>query len=107
MAADLTEGVLQGSDETHRHPIRAVRQVVLDGLVHIPAGLLMQDDRFGLHRLAADRAVVRTRFRSPSNQASSTRVDGNDAAPASSKPRSRNRSWSLRMNSRTYSLLLP
>lgn len=66
MATNVGVGLLQRIDETERHSLAGLNQIVVNRLIDIPVGLLTRDDCLGLHALAADLAALRTRSRRPS-----------------------------------------
>ena len=66
MAGNVAVGLLQRIDKAKRHGLICFSQIVGNGLVNIPVGLLARDDRLDLHALAAGLAALRTRSRSPS-----------------------------------------
>lgn len=100
MAADLLESLLQFIDEADRRVFGTLCQLVREAIVHVLAGLLAQRDGLRPHRLAADLRARATRLRNPSKYAAFACTAGGEAAPASSRRRSCNRSWSLRIRRR-------
>src|SRR3989304_5824056 len=103
MGSDVDKGLFQCFDETQCSLLSVLAQVVLDRLIDIPVGELTRDDGLGFH----PRARPRPRLRSASKWAAWAGAAGGGAPPSSSRPRRCSRSASLRINSRTYSLLVP
>src|SRR5574337_1498075 len=66
MASDVPVGLLQRIDEAKGHGLIGFSQIVGNGLINIPVGLLTRDDRFALHALASGLADWRTRSLRPS-----------------------------------------
>src|SRR5258706_11353228 len=102
MSADVVHRRFERVDETQGKVGTALGQVVRGCFVDVGFGAFAQNDRLGRHFAAR----VRTRLRKPSKKPGPTVLPGCEVAPSMSKPRSALRSWSLRINSRTYSLLV-
>ena len=102
-ATKLRESLLDCLDEAQRHLRSAFRAAEVDGLADIAAGCLSRNDSLGFHRTAR----CLTGLRREVKYAASASADGLDIPPLSRSRRSCDRSCSLRINSRTYSLLVP
>ena len=100
MAGDMFVSAFQSFDESEGSPLAGLVEVMIDRFLYVPVCKTSWDDRLAGHPAVRRR----TWSRRPSKKASSTADAGADAAPSRSEPRSRWRSWSLRISSRTYSL---
>ncbi len=104
-AADSIHAALDGVDEVERCLLASLVAVVLADVVEIGRCELAEPDGLDHRRLSR---ADRTRARNNSKYESSTEIRyGGEAAPSSRSSRSRSRSWSRRIRSRTYSLVDP
>jgi hypothetical protein len=88
MAAQVSEGLLNGIDQCQRGSFSAFAKVVGNGVVDVPQRLLARDDRLDFQERAPVFTALRIRLRSPSKYIESTGPTGADAAPATKSSRS-------------------
>jgi hypothetical protein len=98
MLAEKDVSGLERIDEGERSLLRILFEVVTDGVLYVPAGQGAGDDRFGTH--------PRMLSRSAAKYEASAGPAGADRAPSTRRSRSCCLPWSLRISSRTYSLLV-
>src|SRR6185437_7033610 len=103
LPADRLQARFEPVHEAGRDGFPRLPHVIVDRLFNVLSRAAAQDDLLGGHPALAPRA----RSRRPSKKAASAITAGGEAAPCSSSWRKRCRSWSLRISSRTYSLLVP
>src|SRR5437867_3928643 len=100
---DVAKCLFQRVDEFQRCTRRALTKIEIDRLFDVAIGSRPQNGALVAHRLG----WRRTRLRNLLKYARSAGPAEADAAPSSNSSRKWVRSWSLRMRSRTYSLLVP
>src|SRR5215475_5338363 len=95
--------IFQSVNEAGRDILRIYLQVIRDGVIDVLVGPIAGDDRLDAHQSICPRI----RSRRASKYAASAGPAEGDCAPSSSRFRRCCRSWSRRISSRTYSLLVP
>ena len=108
VSRQVVKGFLQRANKRQRRRFTGFPAIVVDGIVNVGQCAATRDNGLDVHLASARYLDLgRARRRSPAKKALFTGCPGAEVAPSSSIPRRRWRSWSFRISSRTYSLLVP